>query len=44
MTFFDFIMFMLYVILRHTALVSQIIWSLLVYEDDPVTPHSRGVR
>ena len=35
MTFLDFIMFMLDVILRHTPLVSEIIWSLLVYADSP---------
>ena len=35
MTFLDFIMFILDVILGHTPLVSEIIWSLLVYVDRP---------
>ena len=35
MTFLDFIMFMLDVILDHTSLVSEIIWSLLVCTDRP---------
>ena len=35
MTFLDLIMFLLDVILGHTPLVSEIIWSLLVCADNP---------
>ena len=35
MTFLDFIMYLLDVILGHTPLVSEIISSLLVYADSP---------